>query len=169
MMDKKTMDALYYEKNKERIKARRRERYQENREAELAKIKEYTESHKDRISEYQKQYRTDNADSLKQYKNEYYTSMHGRATRLANHYQREDTKHNRGNSTLTNEWIVDNIFSKCCAYCGETDWTKLGCDRIDNSKPHTEDNVVPCCWDCNRKKGTMSFEEFKEKMLGDNS
>lgn len=163
------MDALYYEKNKERIKVRRRERYQEKKESELAKIKEYAESHKDRISEYQKQYRMDNADRLKEYKGEYYASKHGRATRLANHYRREDAKHNRGESTLTAEWIKESIFTKPCHYCGETDWYKIGCDRIDNSKPHTPDNVVPCCAKCNKKRGTMEYDEFKEKMLAEQS
>ena len=26
---------------------------------------------------------------------------------------------------------------------------KIGCDRVDNSKGHTKDNVVPCCITCN--------------------
>lgn len=45
---------------------------------------------------------------------------------------------------------MENIFAKPCAYCGETDWTQLGCHRIDNSKPHTIDNVVCCCRKCHK-------------------
>lgn len=48
---------------------------------------------------------------------------------------------------LTFDWVRDNIFYENCFYCG-TD-KKIGCDRIDNSKGHTVDNVVPCCYRCN--------------------
>jgi 5-methylcytosine-specific restriction endonuclease McrA len=37
-----------------------------------------------------------------------------------------------------------------------------GIDRVDNSKPYTIDNVVPCCKTCNKAKNSMSVEEFKE-------
>ena len=46
-------------------------------------------------------------------------------------------------------WIVENIYTKPCPHCGETDWHNLGCNRLDNSKPHTIDNVEPCCFHCN--------------------
>lgn len=35
-----------------------------------------------------------------------------------------------------------------------------GLDRIDNTKGHYKDNVVPCCWDCNRAKGNRTRAEF---------
>ena len=75
----------------------------------------------------------------------------GRAVYLLNRYKSSDKEHNRGESDLTSQWIVENIFSKPCAHCGETDWRKIGCNRLDNSKPHTMDNVEPCCGECNRK------------------
>lgn len=75
----------------------------------------------------------------------------GRAIYLLNRYKSSDKEHNRGESDLTAQWIVDNIFTKSCVHCGETDWTKIGCNRLDNSKPHTIDNVEPCCGKCNRK------------------
>lgn len=158
--EKSKQDAIYYQLNKEKIKAQRRERYKKNKEKELENSKKYYLNHLDEIKDYQQSYREENKDSLKAYKDDYYRSMHGRAKRLVNHYRREDLKHNRGECTLTAQWIADNIFSKLCHYCGETDWTKIGCDRIDNSKPHTPDNVVPCCFDCNKKRGTKSYEEF---------
>lgn len=37
-----------------------------------------------------------------------------------------------------------------------------GVDRIDNTKPHTTDNLVTCCWHCNRAKATMTAQEFIE-------
>lgn len=35
-----------------------------------------------------------------------------------------------------------------------------GLDRIDSSKPHNKNNVVPCCWNCNKSKDTTSKEDF---------
>jgi hypothetical protein len=39
-------------------------------------------------------------------------------------------------------------------------------DRISNDKGYSLDNVVPCCQDCNRRRGTTySSEEFKKQSL----
>lgn len=35
-----------------------------------------------------------------------------------------------------------------------------GLDRIDNDKGYVEDNVVPCCKNCNIAKGTMGYKEY---------
>lgn len=35
-----------------------------------------------------------------------------------------------------------------------------GLDRVDNSKPHNLDNVVPCCKHCNMAKRTRSYDDF---------
>jgi hypothetical protein len=43
----------------------------------------------------------------------------------------------------------------------EGDFTYNGLDRVDSSKGHTPDNVVPCCWECNDMKGTLTLEDFK--------
>lgn len=40
-------------------------------------------------------------------------------------------------------------------------WTYNGLDRVDSNKPHTEDNIVPCCKFCNQAKNDMTTEEFK--------
>lgn len=52
--------------------------------------------------------------------------------------------------------------SRILYYCGECNWTKLGCDRIDNAKGHTKDNVITACWECNDLRGRMklSVEDF---------
>ena len=62
------------------------------------------------------------------------------------------------------EWIVEHIFTEPCHYCGKTDYHELGCDRIDNALPHTPDNVVPCCAECNKKRGTTPYDEFIKRM-----
>lgn len=87
-------------------------------------------------------------------RDEYNSTPYGRATNLLTTYRQSDRKYNRGECTIDAQWIVDNVFSgQCCHYCGETDWTKLGVNRIDNSKPHTPDNCEPCCGRCNKRLG----------------
>ena len=80
---------------------------------------------------------------------ERYKTPHWRAVYLLASYNNDDKKYNRGEGDLTAKWIVEKIFSKSCVHCGESDWHKLGCNRLDNSKPHTKDNVEPCCFHCN--------------------
>lgn len=84
----------------------------------------------------------------------------GRANNLANAYKQCDKEARRGESTITPQWIIDNIFTSKCYWCGEDDWKLLGCDRIDNTKPHTEDNVVCCCVNCNIERGRHSFDWY---------
>jgi hypothetical protein len=58
-----------------------------------------------------------------------------------------------------------------CVYCGATSsqtvvdknglpFTYNGLDRIDTSKGHFKDNVVPCCYDCNKSKNDRSLTDF---------
>jgi len=65
-----------------------------------------------------------------------------------------------------------SITSKECYYCGHFPSTVRnfgwangsfvfnGIDRKDNSIGYTIENCVPCCFVCNRAKGTLSVEEF---------
>lgn len=166
------MSRIYTEEQREKRREQKRLWYQKHK----AQVSEYNK-------EYSKKYRAENRDTLlvkkrvyyethSQEKNEYMrnynTTTIGRAANLASSYKQMDEKNNVGETTITKEWIMDNIFTKSCIYCGESDWTKLGCDRKDNSLPHTPNNCVPCCWDCNRKKGSMSYNEYI-KRLGNQS
>lgn len=87
-----------------------------------------------------------------------------RADMLVRGYKQYDKKKGRGETRITAQWILDNIYTKPCFYCGETDWKLLGCDRIDNNKPHTPENCVCSCNKCNRKRGRQDFKSFCEKM-----
>lgn len=140
--------------------------YLENREKSLEYAKEYRKNHPEIYSkrkDYLKKYSKDNRNKISDYLKEYRKTQKGRAVTLCSNYKKEDKLHKWGETTITSQWIVDNIFSgQKCIYCGETDWTKLGCDRIDNSKPHTPDNVVCSCWVCNNKRKKTNFDEFKK-------
>ena len=85
----------------------------------------------------------------------------GRASRLIGNYNQFDKEAKREKGDLTAEWVCDNILFKPCAHCGKEGWQIIGCNRIDNSKPHTMDNVEPCCLECNRK---LYYEEHKKKV-----
>lgn len=39
-------------------------------------------------------------------------------------------------------------------------FTYNGLDRLDNNQPHNLNNVVPCCWICNERKGNWSYQTF---------
>lgn len=140
------------ESNRERSKQWNRD----NKEKIAEYYKRYYKKHKEEILEYKKQWREDNPEYIKQYRQ----TQYGRASHLCGCYRAFDKQYNRGECTLTPEWIINNIYNSTCIYCGENDWAKLGCDRIDNSKPHTPDNVVCCCTKCNIKKGSKSVEDF---------
>jgi hypothetical protein len=75
-------------------------------------------------------------------------------------------------------FFVREIIKQNCFYCGAlpayaeivtearkqvfTPGYKNGIDRFINSEGYTENNCVPCCWQCNRMKGSMDGEEFLE-------
>jgi len=83
--------------------------------------------------------------------------------------------------TLTFEQWYD-VCQKNCHYCGiepsntfnvfvgkirassrainEGNFCYNGLDRIDSSKHHSIDNIVACCWVCNRAKHNRSVEDF---------
>lgn len=120
--------------------------------------KQWRELNKERKKKSNEEYRKTHAEYFKRYREthksetskKYEISMFSRASKLLFAYNQSDSQHSRGEGDLTPQWIVDNIFSKPCAHCGETDWKKIGCNRLDNTKPHTKDNVEPCCMKCNR-------------------
>lgn len=122
---------------------------------------EYYQANKEKFAEYYQ----NNKEKIDKHQAEYNSTPKGRATNLAGSYNANDKLYNRGECTLTADWIVQNIFSKPCHYCGETDWKELGCDRIDNSLPHIPENVVPCCYHCNCKKGVTPYDEYM-RMIG---
>lgn len=129
--------------------------YLAHKEKLNASSKIYYEEHKNEISKWQYNYTK-----------EYRKTPMGRAILLVNNYKKHDKNHNRGECTLTPEWIVENIFSKPCVHCGETDWRKIGCNRLDNSLPHTTDNVEPCCKKCNDYLGNPPKKVYQYTLDG---
>jgi hypothetical protein len=156
----------WYEANKEKHSEYMKEYRKTNREKRLEQMKAYYLANREKYLEYQREYNKANREKRLKYHKEWYQENReeclkhqkeysntpiGRASYLLNAYNRNDKKYNRGRGDLTSKWIVENIFTKPCAHCGKTDWHELGCNRLDNSKPHSKDNVEPCCEECNKK------------------
>lgn len=78
-------------------------------------------------------------------------------------YETEATK--RGYDfelTLTD---FDSLIYGDCYYCGRSPVPVCnGVDRYDNDRAYTIDNVVSCCWVCNRVKNKWSVAEFYQRM-----
>lgn len=150
----------YYQNNKEKLAKQKAEWRKNNKEKYVEYQAEWRKNNKEKKAKCQAEWRQNNKEKYAEYDVKYRLTLKGRANNLLKAYRVADKKQNRGECTLTAEWIVKNIFSQPCHYCGKTDWTKMGCDRIDNSLPHTPENVVPCCAECNRKKARYSYDEY---------
>ncbi len=156
----------YYTENKDTILAKQKEhRWKDNiRQQRIDYQKEYYENNREDILKQQGEYQKEHREEANTRTRRYYSSQKGRANNLKHQYARQDREANRGECTLTRDWIMDKIFASSCVYCGDSDWRHLGCDRIDNNLPHTPENCVCACGICNidRFFEKMSVEEFKE-------
>lgn len=161
--------------HKEEIAAYNKQYKQEHKAKILKKNKEYQQAHRKERQKYNHEYwllhkteiqerKKQKPEQAKRYNHTYTSTKNGRASRLYFNYQRNDTEYNRGDCTITKDWIVERIFGSSCVYCGDSDWKHLGCDRIVNDKPHTPENCICACGICNieRQLKSMSVEEFIE-------
>lgn len=150
-----------YRKDPERFKEYGKKRYEEKKDTILEQQKEYRDAHKEEI----KAYKEKNKERTSKYNKEYSKTPVARAHNLLSSYRQRDKAYNRGECTLTAEWIITNIFNQPCTYCHQdVGWEHIGCDRKDNALPHTPENCVPCCLSCNSKKGNMSYDEYMKKV-----
>ena len=79
--------SAYRCKNKERINAKKRERYQKNKKKILNRAREYREKNKEKISEMQREYRENNKDRLRKKKRQYYLENKERITERSQKYR----------------------------------------------------------------------------------
>ena len=159
----------YYKANREAIAEKERAHYLANREAILETNKAYREANKEVIAERKKAYREANKKAIAARKKAYYeANKEASAERKKAHYRTPRGKFNKIkgsakerdlNFSLPFELYETQLWGKPCHYCG----CKLevtGLDRKDSSKGYSRDNVVPCCWDCNRKKSSKTYDLF---------
>ena len=155
----------YYYEHKEERKLKAKEWKAKNKEKIKEYNKKYKAEHKEQIKEKTKEYRESHKEEIK-VKNkercrEWYLIKENRAKMLIKCYKKDDEQLNRGECTLTPEQLI-SLWENGCYWCGEKDYTKLGADRIDNTKAHTLENCVCACKSCNDKRNIKSFEEYKK-------
>lgn len=152
---------LTEEERKEALRECHRKYYQKNKNRILKKQNDYYQDNKDIYQKYYGKNRDKIIGKQKEYNLEYDHTPMGRAQSLLQSYKRADKNANRGKGDITAKWIVENIFSKPCSHCGIEGWKIIGCNRLDNSKPHTMDNVEPCCFKCNIALLNMEIDRDK--------
>ena len=125
----------------------------------LEKHKEWCKNNKKHCAEYSKSRRIElNKEGRSIDKENYWKDNIHRAKYLIKSYKQGDEKKGYGICSITVDDFLE-LTSNGCVYCGETDWKKLGLDRINNTKPHTKENCVCSCWNCNDKKQRKSIKQ----------
>lgn len=143
----------YYLKNRESILEKQRAR-SKTPEARAKKLARYYKNHEAHLG-YRRKWYAENREYCKAW---WY--KHGRS--LKGLFDRG--KH--GASTRMLSWTISpeefrDLRRCCCHYCGGTlPDAGVGLDRIDHSKGYEIDNVLPCCYDCNKhRQETWTVEE----------
>lgn len=155
--------AKYGKEAWEKLLASTRKWKSENKEKHIESVTQWKKDNMDKVREYRKKYKKEHKDLVNAQAKERRGRKVGRAYSLLYSYKQSDNLENRGECTLTKDWIIDNIFNSSCVYCGDSDWRHLGCDRIDNSLPHTPENCVCACGICNiERSDRYTIAEFKE-------
>ena len=112
------------------------------------------EERKNYMKEYNKQYYLSNKQKLRIKHFDYRNTPNGRAKMLIASYSRSDKRDGYQETVdFDSNWMIENIMLKPCAHCGKEGWQVIGCNRLDNTKGHTKNNVEPCCKPCNDRLG----------------
>lgn len=135
------------------------ERKAARRESQKRYYQEHKEKHKESVKRWVKNHREVKRESYRRWREKH--KVEARADNLLTAYNHKDKESGRGKGDLTAKWIVENILTKPCAHCGKEGWDVIGCNRLDNSLPHTKDNVEPCCFDCNNY---LNYDEIRKKV-----
>ena len=171
---------------KECMKENSKQRYEENKEEIIKKIKQYYHDNKKTILEYHKKYSEKNKEKLNKYSKQYYCgkkenileyykkrrlTLEGYCRSIRNSNINEDRKYGRIGEELPNNYPTIEDYMVFLQlpdfYDGKQyHFTEMGIDRIDNNKPHTLDNIVPCSTKNNKKRGKKyTCEQFMKLMM----
>ena len=166
--------------NKERDNEKQRQYYQANKElfteykknnkehiTEYNKL--YREKNKEYFVKYKKLYRENNKDYISKYQKQYHNTISGKAVLIYHNCKKyDDARFGNDSCDLTIDWIIENIVNAThCHYCGcELDFENLSIDRKNSDLPHTKDNCVASCFNCNHSKNNTPYDEFIIKIKG---
>ena len=184
------IDKARWPKRRNKENKRRRKHYENNKVNHLAKSKIYHQIHYNEIKEQQKKYRARNIEKIRT-RNRIYSKtkrdMVKQISRLrawtakqpkekiralwVRQTARRTARKNSLPSTLTRqEWEqIKSKFGNRCVYCWK-EFRNLAQDHVipvSRGGGYTADNIVPACKSCNSKKGTMTAEEFIQKIISE--
>ena len=131
-----------------------KEYHKKYREAHKAERKAYLLANQEKIKQQNAERRKAKIEEYSAKMSLYYSTPRGKACHLAHAYKQSDRRKGFDISkNIDAEWIEKNIFAgQKCYYCGESDWKKLGVDRINNDMGHIPGNCLPCCQKCNTER-----------------
>lgn len=127
--------------------------HQDHREAELKRMKQYNLEHKNEKGMYNKEYKA---------------TEYGYASNVRSSNLYSDRKYGRigidEDPLPPLEYYIEKFSEGIDFYDGKKyPFNELGFDRIDNSKPHTIDNIVCCTTKHNKQRRFMPFDVFCSK------
>ena len=129
------------------------------KEEKRAYDKAYREANKEKIAARQKVYNKAHYEANKEDVIARQKAYNQTPAGKLSSYKR-DAKRRGYEFRLTREQF-EFFWQKPCTYCG-TDIETIGLDRMDSSKGYTMENVTPCCFGCNARKGDMLLSEWNE-------
>jgi hypothetical protein len=152
MFDLKEYRKRYYEKNREYISLKGKEKYLKNKEKIKDRVKERilkeTKEEREKRLSFHKKYNKDNRERNKE--------LQQSDIYKYKQYKFSAKRRNYGFELLYEDFI--RLFHEKCYYCGTED--SRGIDRIDNNVGYVESNSVPCCEMCNKMKWKWNKQDF---------
>lgn len=160
-------------------KARVRQYCAEHREARAAYQRQYYAGHREEKKAYMRQYHAENAEHIAEQRRGYREKNRAHLAECDLAWARANMgkaheKCRRRRALKANATIgpVDEAAiyerDKVCIYCGSgEDLTLDHLTPLANGGAHTQDNLGVACRSCNSRKGTKTYEEFREEVEGD--
>lgn len=172
MYDEKEYRKQYYERNKEKIKARAKEHYEENREAIIERAcawqRDNREAHLKAVAKYEqdnpevrlsvnKRYREKNKHTLD------YRIMH-MCAKAKTRAKKKGWDFDLDKDYIKSIWPVDNlcpVYKTPFVMCETNSNQNASLDRIDSSKGYVKGNVMVISWRANNLKSDASLHELE--------
>lgn len=173
---KRKVNARYYERNKEKLKAKQRIYYEVNQDMIKGKaclykeknkeyIREYQRENRDKINQYARQWAKENPEKIQTIQQRFRENNPEKVRdwERASKQRRENRKKNLPATLTQEEWqtILDNHFG-CCHYCGKKSDNLHQEHKVPISKGggYTASNIVPTCQPCNSAKRDRDYKKF---------